>query len=94
MPKDHNGNDLKIGDVVAVPCIITGLDHHGEYIDVALETRWPMYPGPNSTPLALNTKQLLLVRASATKVESLPVIDVLETIKVEEGTGVLKRGRQ
>lgn len=94
MPKDHNGSELKVGDVVAVPCVITGMDKHDEYINVALETRWPMSPGDKRTPLALNTHQVMLIRSSFDKKKSYPVIDVLtETIKHEIEDSKIEKGR-
>jgi len=96
-PRDHVGKELKVGDEVAVSCIITGLDRHEEYINVALETRYPMFPGNNPTAIILNTKQVLLIK-SAEKAgnDSIHVMDVIDTIKVaaaEADSGILK-GRQ
>lgn len=93
-PRDHVGKELKVGDEVAVSCIITGLDRHEEYINVALETRYPMYPGNNPTAIILNTKQVLLINKSQkTPPDSVHVMDVIETIKVTASDSAILKGR-
>jgi hypothetical protein len=90
VPHDHNDNPLKLGDVVAVPCVITGIDKHPDYINVALLTRWPMFPGPNPTAIILNTSQVLLVKESQKLIgDSVHVMDVIQEIK--EGSGIIRR---
>jgi hypothetical protein len=90
VPHDHNDNPLKIGDIVAVPCVITGIDKHPDFINVALQTRWPMYPGENKTPIILNTSQVILVKKSEKLMDdSVHVMDVIQEIK--EGSGIIKR---
>ena len=89
VPTDHNGNPLKVGDVVAIPCVITGLDRHHDYVNVGLETRWPMHPGPNKTPIFLSSLQILLIQPSEkTLPESVHVLDVIEEVK--RGSGIIK----
>lgn len=87
VPHDHQGEPLNIGDIVVVPCVITGIDKHPEFINVALETRWPMLPGDNKTPILVNTTQVILVEKSEKKgkTDSVHVMDVINGIKEESG---------
>lgn len=90
VPHDHANRPLKVGDLVVVPCIVTGIDKHPDFINVALETRWAMEPGPNKTPIILNTKQVLLVESSREMMpDSIHVMDVIEEIK-KTGSEILK----
>lgn len=57
MPHDVNGNALKIGDLVYVPCVVKHLDATDEFCNVTLETTEPMHPSPHPTSIVLNTIQ-------------------------------------
>lgn len=90
VPHDHDDRPLKIGDTVSVPCVITGIDRQPEYINVAMETVWPMYPGHKKTSIILNTKQVLLIEESAKAPrDSVHVMDVIEEIG-KTGSGIIK----
>lgn len=64
MPHDRKGQQLKIGDIVMIPAIITGVDRHDEYINVAVDTIEPMFPGEHKTPILLNAHQVEIVHPS------------------------------
>lgn len=61
MPHDRDGNELKVGDTVSVPCVVKSICV-GEYCNTSLETVEVM-PG-NGTPTqisAINCKQVVKV---------------------------------
>lgn len=60
MPHDSDGRELKVGDVVHVPCIITAIQPTNEYCNVNMETIEPMFPGTYKSTFTLNAKQVLL----------------------------------
>lgn len=57
---DHNGNELKVGDVVNIPCVVTHLNEGNEdFCNVTLETVHGRKPdGEKSSFSAINTHQL------------------------------------
>lgn len=59
MPHDMNGTELKVGDIVNVPCRVKEIHLTEEYCNVGLETREPMYPGDQKNHLSLNAKQVI-----------------------------------
>lgn len=60
---DRNGNPLKVGDKVNVPCIITACQSGDtEYCNVTLNTEVPMDGRPYT--LSLNAKQTELVESA------------------------------
>ncbi len=62
---DRNGNPLKVGDKVNVPCVITACqvsDAENEYCNVTLQTEVPM--AGNAYTISLNAKQTELVRSA------------------------------
>jgi hypothetical protein len=62
MPLDGRGRKLHVGDTVNVPCVVTGVDGHEEYCNIAVETLEAMFPGPNKTAIVLNTRQVILTK--------------------------------
>jgi hypothetical protein len=88
-PHDHEKNPLQVGDVVVVPCVVTGVDRQPGYINVAMNTCWPMLPGNHATSIMLNTSQVILVRKTPKKLDSVHVMDVIEDIK-KTGSTVIK----
>ena len=58
MPHDKNGNVLKEGDRVDVPCIVKSITPGDEYCNVNLETLVPMPPYTVPSTIVLNTKQV------------------------------------
>ena len=64
MPHDMNGNILKVGDIVSIPCRITQIQLGEDYCNVSLETVKTMPPENKYTSsYSLNTKQIELVRS-------------------------------
>lgn len=61
MPHDRKNKAIQIGDVVMVPAIVTGVDKHEDFINLALETIETMYPGEHKTPLLLNCRQVEVI---------------------------------
>ena len=82
-PKDHNDNPLKVGDVVAISGEIIAMNDDKEWVNVIIETRWPMFPSKNKTPIFLNSSQVLLLKTSlrGSKDAVVAMNDVMETIK-------------
>lgn len=60
---DANGTPLKKGDVVMIPCVITGLCDGEEYCNVSVETQYGRRPdGNKETFSAINTAQVVLLK--------------------------------
>jgi len=60
MPHDMNGNVLKAGDAVVVPCTVKEIQTGEEYCNVTLETNFVLYPGDARTSIVLNARQVAL----------------------------------
>ena len=58
MPHDINGEELKIGDIVNIPCRIKQIHLTGEYCNVTVETCGRMFPSDYRTEFVLNSKQV------------------------------------
>jgi hypothetical protein len=59
MPHDKNGNPLKVGDRVDIPCIITGISAGDDYCNCIVETTEKMAPEYKYTnTYSLNTKMV------------------------------------
>ena len=61
MPHDKNGQILKVGDKVNVPCVVKEVHAGDEYCNLSLETEEVMFPGEQKSGMVLNTKQVLKV---------------------------------
>lgn len=61
MPHDRKNHPIKIGDIVSIPAVVTGVDRHPNYINIAVETIEPMFPAEHKTPLLLNARQVEVV---------------------------------
>lgn len=61
MPHDKNGNVLKVGDIVNVPCKIKSISMGEEYCNVELQTIEKMFPSDNTSTMNLNAKQVEFV---------------------------------
>jgi hypothetical protein len=60
---DHDGNELKVGDLVGLPCVITELSPQDDYCNVSLETIFGRRPdGMKETIQAINTAVLVLAK--------------------------------
>ena len=59
MPHDMNGNELRVGTTVLIPCQVKAIHLTEQYCNVDLETNIPMYPSDNRTTLTLNSKQTI-----------------------------------
>lgn len=57
MPHDHHGAELKVGDVVMVPCVVKAIHLTEDYCNVDLVTREYMHPSHDVTKLTLNSRQ-------------------------------------
>ena len=91
MPRDRDGEKLRPGDIVHVPCVVTGIDNQPEYMNVALETVEPMYPGNTKLALILNARQVVLHEQLG---ESDPNMDVKAAIeqKLESDSKIVSHG--
>lgn len=58
MPHDIDDNELQVGDVVLVECVVESVQPGAEYCNVTLKTTRPMPPYTNPTTIVLNTKQV------------------------------------
>jgi hypothetical protein len=58
MPHDMNGDELKVGATVFVPCKVKAIHLTEEYCNLDLETNISMYPSNNKTSLTLNSRQV------------------------------------
>jgi hypothetical protein len=59
MPHDRDGQELKVGDLVNVPCRVKAIHLTEDYCNVDLEVRHPMPPAQTINTLALNAKQVV-----------------------------------
>jgi len=59
MPHDKNGQLLKVGDKVNVPCTVKVVQLGKEYCNLSVETDELMYPGDNKSTVTLNSKQVV-----------------------------------
>ena len=58
MPHDRSGNQLAVGDLVAVPCRVARVTTGEEYCNVDLETVHPMFPTQTPSTVTLNARQV------------------------------------
>jgi hypothetical protein len=57
--KDRKGNELNVGDIVLVPCVVKNIDENKEHWNnVVLVTQETNYPGQYNTELHLNALQI------------------------------------
>lgn len=63
MPTDRAGKKIHVGDIVNVRCLVTGVDRHPDFINVALEVTEPEYPGAAKRTLLMNALQTELVES-------------------------------
>lgn len=59
MPHDMNGNELKVGSGVLVPCQVKGIHLTEDYCNIDIETNIAMHPSDNRTRLTLNSRQVV-----------------------------------
>lgn len=59
MPHDKNGQLLKEGDLVNVPCVVKSITTGEEFCNLSVETTEPMYPGDQKNFITLNAKQVV-----------------------------------
>jgi hypothetical protein len=64
MPHDKRGEELHVGDVVIVPCIVKAIHLTADYCNVDLETKIPMPPLETVQALTLNSRQTIKPTAS------------------------------
>ena len=59
---DHNGREVKVGDLVCVPARVVSTTSSEEYCNANLELEFPMPPYTRKDTLsAINTKQFFVV---------------------------------
>lgn len=58
MPHDASGLELKVGDIVNVPCRIVKIFPGEVYCNVNVETLHHMYPTDNVSSFTLNARQV------------------------------------
>jgi hypothetical protein len=59
MPHDRDGELLKVGDEVNIPCRVKEIQMTEEFCNCTLESNQPMYPGNNRSSFVVNTKQVV-----------------------------------
>ncbi len=59
MPRDMNGVELKVGDVVMLPCIVKALSPTEKYTNMELRTVEPCKPTDHKTYICCNTGQVV-----------------------------------
>lgn len=64
MPHDRDGVELKVGDRVMVPCIVTAIHLTTDFCNVDLQTVRPMPPLEAMTAITLNSKQVQKYRGA------------------------------
>lgn len=57
MPHDIRGTELKVGDIVLVPCRVKAIHLTEDYCNLDLETKHNMPPMQTPTALTLNSRQ-------------------------------------
>lgn len=62
MPHDKRGDEIKVGDIVNVPCKVTGVHQTEEYCNVDLVTTEVMPPTEQPNRLTLNSRQVIKPR--------------------------------
>lgn len=84
---DKDGRPLEVGDVVHVPCRIKELGHGADYCNVTLETEERMHPGPNTTTITLNARQVIkaFLPAGAVAAVMLAIIVMPNAVCGDEG---------
>jgi hypothetical protein len=60
MPHDRNGEALKPGDQVLVPCVVKEVHGSSDFCNVSLETIQPEHPSNQPSKLVLNSHQVVL----------------------------------
>ena len=60
MPHDMQGNELKVGDIVSIPCKVKAIHLTEEYCNVDLETCAVMPPSDHRLNVTLNSRQVVL----------------------------------
>lgn len=61
MPHDLKGNEIKVGDIVNIPCKVNAVYITEEYCNLTLETNISMYPSDNKTSITINSKQVIKI---------------------------------
>lgn len=84
MAHDSVGNKLHVGDIVDLPCRITGVDECEDFINVALETLEPVHPARHFRNLVVNAKQVRLVIPVGGTQTDISVLDSVEASKSGE----------
>lgn len=64
MPHDKRGEELKVGDVVMVPCLVKAIHLTEDYCNVDLETKLTMPPLDQPSRFTLNSRQTIKPTAS------------------------------
>lgn len=64
MPHDNRGEELKVGDIVFVPCVIKAIHLTEQYCNVDVETREMLLPTQRPTAITLNSRQTVKPRAT------------------------------
>ncbi len=65
MANDRKGEELNVGDVVMIPCVVKSIDSpHDEFCNITVETAERMYPCEHKTQIILNGRQVEVVHPS------------------------------
>lgn len=59
MPHDIDNKELKVGDIVNIPCKVKAIHQTEEYCNLELETSLGMFPSETKSSITLNSKQVM-----------------------------------
>jgi hypothetical protein len=58
MPHDAKGRELKVGDKVLVPAVVTSIAAGEDYCNLTVQTERPMKPSDQPTMITFNASQV------------------------------------
>lgn len=64
MPTDRKNQDIKEGDIVLIPAIVTKVEAVDDFHNLVCETVEPLRPAEHKTTLLLNSRQVEVVHPS------------------------------
>lgn len=61
MPHDRDGKELKVGDIVHIPCRIKEIHLTEEYCNLNVRSLQKMFPSDNFSDFVINSRQCVKV---------------------------------
>lgn len=81
MAQDKNGKPIHPGDLVSITCLVTGLDKHQDYINLALQTVEGRMPDGKKSDFFINSHMVEVIAALG---HSDPDLDVSKALSDPE----------